>query len=114
MKLACVVGIAVGVGIAASATAAVAQDANVAKGVQVFTDQKCSMCHSVGDKGNKKGPLDKVGSTLSPDEIRQWIVNAKEMSEKTEATRKPPMKTFTLPSDEVDALVAYLQTLKKR
>lgn len=114
MRLAYIVGMAVGVGIATSAAAAVAQDAKVAKGMQVFTDQKCSLCHSVGDKGNKKGPLDEVGSTLSADEIRQWIVNAKEMREKTEATRKPPMKTFTLPSDEVDALVAYLQTLKKQ
>lgn len=114
MRLACIVAVAVGVGIAASAAAAVAQDGNVAKGMQVFTDQKCSLCHSVADKGNKKGPLDKVGSTLSADEIRQWIVNAKEMSEKTKATRTPPMKTFTLPGDQVDALVAYLQSLKKR
>ena len=98
----------------AVAGAAAAQDAKVTRGMQVFADQKCSLCHSIGEKGNKKGPLDEVGSMLSPDEIRQWIVNSKEMTEKTKAQRKPPMKMFDLPKDDVDALVAYLQTLKKK
>ena len=96
------------------AGAAAAQDAKVKKGMQVFTDQKCSLCHSIGETGNKKGPLDQVGSTLSADEIRQWIVNSKEMTEKTKAERKPVMKEFKLAKDEVDGLVAYLQTLKKK
>ena len=34
------------------AAAASAQDAKVAKGQQLFTDQKCTLCHSIGDKGN--------------------------------------------------------------
>jgi len=89
-----------------------AQNAKAARGQQVFTDQKCSLCHSIGGHGNPKGPLDDVGSKLSADEIRQWITNAKEMSAKTKATRKPEMKQFTLPKDDVDALVGYLQTLK--
>jgi mono/diheme cytochrome c family protein len=98
--------------ICVAATAA-AQDAK-AKGEKVFTDQKCSLCHSVGDKGNKKGPLDEVGSKLSADEIRQWIVDAKGMTAKTKATRKPEMKAYTLPKDDVDVLVAYLSSLKKK
>jgi|SRR6476646_3149603 mono/diheme cytochrome c family protein len=95
------------------AAAAAAQDAKVAKGQQVFTDQKCTLCHSVGDKGNKKGPLDGVASKLSADEIRSWITDAKGMTAKTKATRKPEMKAYALPKDDVDALVAYLTTLKK-
>jgi mono/diheme cytochrome c family protein len=91
---------------------ATAQDAKVSRGEKVFTDQKCSLCHSIGGHGNAKGPLDDVGSKLSADEIRQWITNAKEMTAKTKATRKPEMKQFTLPKDDVDALVAYLQTKK--
>ena len=46
------------------AAPAAAQDAK-AKGAQLFADQKCTLCHSIGDKGNKKGPLDDVGSKLS-------------------------------------------------
>jgi mono/diheme cytochrome c family protein len=95
------------------AAAAAAQDAKVAKGQQVFTDQKCALCHSVGDKGNKKGPLDGIASKLSADEIRSWITDAKGMTAKTKATRKPEMKAYALPKDDVDALVAYLTTLKK-
>ena len=35
------------------------------------------------------------------------------MAEKHNATRKPPMRDFSaLPAADVDALVAYLQTLR--
>jgi mono/diheme cytochrome c family protein len=95
------------------ATAAAAQDAKVGKGQQVFTDQKCSLCHSIAGKGNAKGSLDGVGTKLSADEIRSWITDAKGMTAKTKATRKPEMKAYTLPKDDVDALVAYLSSLKK-
>jgi mono/diheme cytochrome c family protein len=96
----------------AAAAALGAQDAK--KGEQVYADQKCSLCHSIGGKGNAKGPLDSVGAKLKADEIRAWITDAKTMAEKTKADRKPVMKQFTLPADEVDALVAYLTTLKKK
>jgi len=95
------------------AALASAQDAKV-KGEKVFTDQKCTLCHSISGHGNAKGPLDDVGSKLSADEIRQWITDAKGMTAKTKATRKPEMKQFNLPKDDVDALVAYLQTMKKK
>lgn len=83
------------------------------KGAQVFAAQKCSMCHAVAGKGNAKGPLDGVGAKYSAADLKEWIVNAKVMMEKTKATRKPAMKDFsTLPAADVDNLVAYLRTLK--
>src|ERR1043165_1624887 len=96
-----------------AAMAVSAQEANIAKGQQVYADQKCGMCHSIADKGNKKGPLDGVGTKLSAADIRLWMTDAKAMTEKTKATRKPDMKSYTLPKDDLDALVAYLQSLKK-
>jgi mono/diheme cytochrome c family protein len=96
------------------ATAAAAQDAKVAKGEQLYVDQKCAVCHSIGDKGNKKGPLDGVGSKLSAAEVHEWIVDAPGMAAKAKATRKPPMKSYSLPKEDVDALVAYLTTLRKK
>jgi mono/diheme cytochrome c family protein len=96
------------------AATAAAQDANVAEGEKVYTDQKCNICHSVGAKGNKKGPLDSVGAKLSADEIHSWITDAKTMTEKTKAPRKPPMKAYSLPKEDLDALVAYLAALKKK
>jgi mono/diheme cytochrome c family protein len=97
------------VGIAGTASA---QDAK-AKGAEVFTAQKCSLCHAIAGKGNPKGALDDVGSKLKTDEIREWIVDAKGMTAKTKPTRKPEMKAYTLPKEDVDALVAYLSSLKK-
>jgi len=92
---------------------AAAQDLK-AKGEKLFVDQKCSLCHSIAGKGNAKGPLDDVGSKDSPADIRAWIVDANAMTAKTGAPRKPVMKQFSLEKDDVDALVAYLTTLKKK
>ena len=83
------------------------------KGKTVYTAQKCSICHSIGGVGNKKGELDHVAAKLSGDAIRTWITDAPAMAAKAKADRKPPMKAYsTLTKDEVDSLVAYLQTLK--
>jgi mono/diheme cytochrome c family protein len=94
------------------AGSAAAQDAR-AKGEQVYAAQKCSVCHSIAGKGNQKGALDAVGSKLTADEIRAWIVDAKGMTAKTKAPRKPEMRHYALPKEDVDALVAYLSSLKK-
>ena len=98
------------------AATASAQDAKlVAKGEQLFAANKCTTCHSVGEKGNKKGPLDGVGSKYTADEIRDWMLKPAEMAAKHKATRKPMKQPFTkLAKDDVDALVAYVQSLKKK
>ena len=91
---------------------AAAQDA--AKGEQVFAAQKCSMCHQIAGKGNKLSPLDGVGKNLSAADIKEWIVDPDAAAKKHNSTKKPVMpKTYAkLPAADVDALVAYLQTLK--
>jgi mono/diheme cytochrome c family protein len=93
-----------------------AQDAAlVAKGKQVYDAQKCATCHNIAGKGGKQSPLDGVGSKLSADEIRQWIVDPVAMAKKVSSTKKPPMpkKYDKLPAGDIDALVAYMQSLKK-
>lgn len=93
-----------------------AQDpAKIQRAQKVYTAEKCSRCHSIAGKGNSKGKLDDVGTKLTEEEIRQWIVNAPEMSKKAKATRKPPMKSHDkLSKEDVDALVAYLMSLKAK
>lgn len=100
----------------ATTQVAFAQDkAQVERGMKVYTEQKCSVCHSIAGKGNAKGALDDVGSTLMPEEIRAWLVNPVEMTKKTKADRKPPMRAFpNLAKEDLDGLVAYLSTLKKK
>ncbi|OFW45454.1 MAG: hypothetical protein A3J29_00665 [Acidobacteria bacterium RIFCSPLOWO2_12_FULL_67_14b] len=97
---------------AAQAAPAPAQAAD--KGATVYAAQKCSMCHALDGKGQAKGPLDGVGSKLKGDEMRQWIVNPAEMTAKTKALRKPAMRAYpNLPKEDLDALVAFLQSKKK-
>jgi len=90
-----------------------AQD--VKKGEQVYEAQKCSVCHSIAGKGSKTNPLDGVGSKLSAADTKQWIVEPIEMAKKVSSQKKPPMpkKYDKLPAADVDALVAYMQSLKK-
>jgi mono/diheme cytochrome c family protein len=109
------VALIVALGLNTSLPASAAQDDAVKKGEQVYAAQKCSICHSIGGKGGKQSPLDGVGTKLTADEIRQWILKPTEMTAKTKSTKKPPMpdKYSKLPAADIDALVAYMQSLKK-
>ena len=104
------------VGVLGLPAIAVAQDkALIERGMKVYAEQKCSVCHSIDGKGNAKGPLDSVGLKLSADEIREWIVHPAEMTKKTKAERKPPMRAYPkLSKEDLDAVVAYMQSLKKK
>ena len=85
----------------------------VEKGRAVYAENRCATCHSVAGKGNRLGPHDDVGARLGAAELRQWIVDPRGMTRKTKAARKPPMPLFeTLKPADVDALVAYLSTLR--
>lgn len=92
-----------------------AQDAKkVERGKAVYAEQKCKLCHQVGGEGNAKGALEGVGSKLKRDEIKEWIVNPQAMTAKHKATRKPAMKAYpTLSPDDLDALVSFMESLKK-
>lgn len=101
-------------GVLSVQVAAAQEKEKIEHGIKVYAAQKCNVCHSIEGKGKKSGPLDGVGSKLSEDEIRQWLINAPEMTKKTNAKRKPVMKNYTkLPKEEIDALIAYMQSLKK-
>jgi mono/diheme cytochrome c family protein len=88
------------------------QDAQ--RGAEVYAAQKCQGCHNIGGKGYKANTLDGVGKKLSAEDIRAWIVTPKAMATKTKATGKPPMpeRYAKLPAADIDALVAYMQSLK--
>ena len=99
----------------ATVAGAAGQDAGlVQKGEQLYGAQKCMTCHAIAGKGNKNNPLDKVGAKLTAAEIREWIVNPVEMTKKTGSKGKPamPAKYKGLAPAEIDALVAYMQSLK--
>ncbi len=107
-----IVGMLVAAGFAVLVPVASAQ-ATAEKGQAIYAAQKCAMCHAIAGKGNAKGSLDGVGKKLKADDIRQWIVDPATMTAKAKAERKPAMKAYpSLPKDDLDALVAYMVSLK--
>lgn len=104
-----------GIGGAAAQAAPAPREAqgDADRGATVYAAQKCALCHALDGKGQAKGPLDGVGTKLTADEIRQWIVAPAEMTAKAKATRKPAMRAYpNLPKADLDALVAFLVTKK--
>jgi cytochrome c2 len=90
-------------------TAAQSNDAaRVKRGTEVYREQKCQACHSIAGVGNKRYPLDDVGTKRTEDELRKWIVAPREMNPKV--TKRAYDK---LPKADLEALVAYLKTLRK-
>ena len=110
MKRSLVVGMALAIGLgAASARAEEAAKPDVAKvekGQKVYSDNHCSMCHSIAGKGNPKTPLDGVGSKLDADALRKYITNPKSVKADSKMMAYP-----RLPAEDLDALVLYLKTL---
>ena len=112
MRRRCLFGLAAAVALGTFATAEDAK--NVERGKALFAEQHCRVCHSVGGVGNAKGPLEGMGTKLSAAEIKEWLTNPKEQASKAKATRTPPMISFKhLPPEDLDALVAYVGSLKK-
>ena len=109
-----VAAVALGVIVVPSLAAAGQDAAAVKRGQAVYAAQKCQGCHNIAGKGYKANPLTGVGTKLSADEIRSWITMPKAMATKTGAKGKPPMpdRYAKLPAADIDALVAYMQSLK--
>lgn len=85
-----------------------AEPANGAQaGEKVYEEQKCRLCHAIGGQGNRRNPLDGVGSRLDEESIRKWIVAPQEMDPKVKKKAYPD-----LPAEQLEALVSYLQSLK--
>jgi mono/diheme cytochrome c family protein len=99
--------------IAGTTVAGVARAGGAATGEEVYAAQKCSVCHSVGGKGNKKYPLDGAGARLSDADIREWLVNPDAQQAKKAGRPLMRMPSYrSLPAEDVDALVAYVKSLK--
>jgi cytochrome c553 len=98
--------------VGAARPASAQSKAKIEQGAALFSSQKCTMCHSAAGKGNPKGSLDAVAASHKADEIRQWILDPEGMRAKAGATRTPAMKPMKLSGDQVDALVAFIASLK--
>jgi cytochrome c len=107
---------AVMVTVALSGTALLAQDAKkIADGKKLYDTKECAKCHSIAGKGAKIDPLDDVGSKLTEADIRTWLKDPASMEAKL--TKKPKVKMsskkIALTDPELDALTAYMLSIKK-
>jgi cbb3-type cytochrome oxidase cytochrome c subunit len=91
----------------AAETRSQAQSDGISKGNQVYTDKKCALCHMIQGKGGKTGgDLSKIGAKRDADWLKQFIMAPKAVLPNA---KMPPFKGT---SDELEALVAYLTSLK--
>lgn len=112
----CLVGLLV-VAIAASIPAPRAAAAETLDGKAVFAAQKCNLCHSIESQGiASKATSDKTkGPDLSGEGLKRdaaWIGKFLHRVEKIDGkVHKKDLKAAS--EAEIDALVAWLMTLKK-
>jgi cytochrome c2 len=88
-------------------TGAIANEVSVEAGRRVYEREGCRMCHAIAGEGNRRNPLDGVGSRLKPPDIRRWIVAPREMQP---GVKK---KAYTLPEEDLARLVEYLESLRE-
>ncbi len=88
----------------------VAQDSKaVAKGQELATKNHCAMCHMIDGKGGKIGkPLDGVTTRLDAAKIKEILADPL----KEFPNEKVKMPKVAWQPGDIDAVVAYLQTLK--
>ena len=94
------------------AGSAAAQDAvAVAKGQDLAVKNHCSMCHLLAGKGGKIGkPLDGVTDRLDAARIKTILGDPL----KEFPNEKVKMPKVAWQAGDIDAVVAYLQTLKAK
>jgi mono/diheme cytochrome c family protein len=84
----------------------------VARGREVFEDQNCMRCHSVAGEGSPRSPLDRSAARLDSAQLLAFTVGtesaADELAPRTLAAKRPYQQ---LPAEDLEALVAYLQSL---
>lgn len=91
----------------------------VALGKEQWELQECYNCHKLyGQGGKKRGPeMDNIGNLMKPEEMKEKILDPRswmaEGFEKEYEKKKMPDKYKELMEDkDIDALVAFLATLK--
>ncbi len=81
-------------------------------GRQLYQQQSCGGCHSIGGQGNPRNPLDGVGKKRTASELRNFITGADTLQGLlTTSIRKMKQRYTQLSADELDALVIYMQSL---
>ena len=91
-----------------------AEQAQIDAGRKVYEREKCATCHQIARRGNSRYPLDGVAARLTDERLRRWLTHPAEME--AALPRMPALRmsvmNYRLNARDLDALVAYLRTLK--
>jgi cytochrome c2 len=80
----------------------------LAEGEEIYQEYACYGCHKIAGNGGEMGPdLSEIGSRLRPEYLAAFLRNPQAFIPGT------PMKISELWEEEVQALVAYLMSLKE-
>ena len=87
--------------------------ADSARGHAVFLAQGCTRCHSVAGAGSPRLPLDGVGARRTAAELRAWTTGADALADSiAPGTLRVKQGYAKLPAADLDALIAFLVSLK--
>ncbi len=76
-------------------------------GAQLVVQYNCRRCHRIQGEGALKGPeLDGILQRTDPMVVRLWLHNPRAIKGNT------PMPNFHLSDTEIEAIMAYLETLQ--
>lgn len=111
------VGLLTGAVLLVGTAPAQGQDPNIGEGKKLFASKSCTKCHMAEGKGNKNlrmdGPTAKLAK-LSEADVRKWILSPAEMTATLDHKPVNAMKKTVLTDAEVDALVAYMMSLRTK
>ncbi|WP_447974725.1 c-type cytochrome [Nitrospira sp. Kam-Ns4a] len=84
-----------------------ADPVQIVKGEQVYREKTCALCHMIRGQGGKTGPeLSEVGAKRDAQWLKGFLKEPKAMMPKAK------MLPFKGSDEELEALVAYLASLK--
>ncbi|MBI3912277.1 MAG: cytochrome c [Armatimonadetes bacterium] len=84
-----------------------ADAAEVARGKQLYTEKKCSVCHSIAGQGGRAGPaLDGVGKKWTLDKMVAFLRSPSSVNPKS---AMPPARGTP---EEIRSIAAYVMSLR--
>lgn len=82
------------------------------RGGALYAELRCANCHAIAGEGNARAPLDGVAQRRDAAGLRAWIVGDPLLaSGLPNRVRVGKSEYAALPEADLDALVAYLQSL---
>jgi cytochrome c2 len=103
-----IIGVTILMGSAMSGSLARGEEGSAEKGKEVYTAKKCGLCHTVDGSGGKKGgDLSDVGDKRDAEWLTKYMKDPKSLLPEAK------MPAFRGSDEDLQALVAYLMSLKK-